>query len=271
MATRLSIGQMLLEKGLVEKRHIERALEYQQKSGENLKLGEILVKFGFVTQRDILECIGEQFDIPVVDLRQAKPAVEAVDLVPRNTAKMHNIMPLRMEGHALIVAIDDLDLCTIDNLKFVLDMEIKPVLAPAEDIAEAIERYYGGEESTVDNMLREFTESDISYAEMTGHELSGASGLSELSEISEMSELSGAELEGGGEGKVRRTKPGSEAAIVRLVNLIITEAVRARASDIHVEPLTNRLRVRYRIDGVCQEIESPPKRLQSSLIARARH
>ncbi len=250
MATRLSIGQMLLEKGLVEKRHIERALEYQQKSGENLKLGEILVKFGFVTQRDILECIGEQFDIPVVDLRQAKPAVEAVDLVPRNTAKMHNIMPLRMEGHALIVAIDDLDLCTIDNLKFVLDMEIKPVLAPAEDIAEAIERYYGGEESTVDNMLREFTESDISYAEMTGHELSGA------------------ELEGGGEGKVRRTKPGSEAAIVRLVNLIITEAVRARASDIHVEPLTNRLRVRYRIDGVCQEIESPPKRLQSSLIAR---
>ncbi len=257
---------MLLEKGLIEKKHIERALEYQQKSGENLKLGEILVKFGFVTQRDVLECIGDQFDIPVVDLRQVKPSVDAVDAVARNTAKMHNIMPLKLEKDALTVALDDLDLCTIDNLKFILDMDIKAVLAPSEEIAEAIERYYGGEESTVDNMLREFTESDISYtSEISG--MSELSGTSELSGMSELSELSGAEFIEGGTRR-RKAKPGGEAAIIRLVNLIISEAVRARASDIHVEPLTNRLRIRYRIDGVCREIESPPKRLQGSIIAR---
>jgi len=262
------IGQMLLSKGLVEQKQIDRALEYQQKSGENLRLGEILVKFGFITAKDVITCLGEQFDVPVIDLRQVKPMAEALDLVPRNVAKMHHIMPLKMEGPALVVAIDDLDLATIDNLQFILDLEIRPVLAVAEEIDEALERFYGGEESTVDNMLREFTESDVSFAEMTGHEMSGMSELSmsELS-VSELSELSGLETDGtpaaGKDGKGR-----ADAAIIRLVNLIITEAVRSRASDIHFEPLTDRVRIRYRIDGICQEVEAPPKRLQAPVTAR---
>jgi len=232
---------MLLQKGLVDEQQIERALEYQQKSSENLRLGEILVKFGFVNQWDVLQCLGEQYDVPVVDLKKVKPQGEAVEAVPRNTAKMHNIMPLRLRDSALTVALADLDLCTIDNLQFVLNREIKPVLARGEDIEESIERYYGTEESTVDNMLREFTESEVSFAELTREE---------------GSEEGGEESEEG------------DAAIIRLVNLVITEAVRARASDVHVEPLKNRLRVRYRIDGVCREVESPPKRLQNSMLAR---
>lgn len=266
MAQHQPIGQMLLEKGLVEQKQTERAIEYQEKSGENLKLGEILVKFGFVSTKEVLECLGEQFDVPVVDLLQVKPMADALDLVPRNVAKMHHIMPLKTEGTALVVAIDDLDLATIDNLQFILDLEIKPVLATGEEIDEALERYYGGEESTVDNMLREFTDSDVSFADMSGQEMSSmASGMSELS-MSELSELSGLETEGKGKGKDGKSQ--SDAAIIRLVNLLITEAVRSRASDIHFEPLGDRLRVRYRIDGVCQEVEAPPKRLQAPMTAR---
>jgi len=236
MATRKPIGQLLLDKGLVEKEQIQRALEYQQKSGEKLRLGEILVRFGYVTQADVLKCVGEQFDVPVVDLNKIRPEVEAVDAVPRNTARMHNILPLKKAGNALVVAMDDLDLCAIDNLKFILNMDIKPVLATEEAINEAIERYYGGEESTMDNMLREFTEGELA------------------------ADAGGAATADG--------EDSDDAPLVRLVLLIVSDAVQSRASDIHVEPMTNRLRIRYRIDGVCQEVESPPKRLQNSIIAR---
>jgi len=246
---------MLLDKGLVEQKQIERALEYQQKSGDKLKLGEILVKLGFVDPMDILGSISEQFDVPVVDLRQMKPTAEALDLVPRNVARMHNVIPVNMDGQALVVAMDDLDLATIDDLQFILDIEIRPVLATSEQINEAMDRSYGAEDSTVGTMLREFTESDVSFTEMSASELSESS----------LSELSG--LERGG-GETATDEGQGDAAIIRLVNLLITEAVRARASDVHFEPLTDRLRVRYRIDGVCQEIEAPPKRLQAALTAR---
>ena len=239
MAKQKPIGQMLLEKGLVEKEHIKKALEYRQKSGEDLRLGEVLVKFGFVTEQDVLACVGEQFDVPVVDLSEVAPQPEALDAVARNTARMHNILPLARDSASLTIAIGDLDLSTIDNLRFILDTQIKPVLAPASDITQAIERYYGGEESTVDNMLREFTEGGAAAQEVEKARLAGA-------------------------------EEAEDAPIIRLVTLIISDAVRSRASDVHIEPLTNRLRIRYRIDGVCQEMESPPKRLQGSIIARAK-
>lgn len=239
MAERLPIGQMLLQKGLVDEEQVERALEYQDKSTEHLRIGEILEKFGFVDEQEVLQCVAEQFDVPMVNLAKVKPQGEAIEAVPRNTAKMHNIMPLKLRNGSLTVAMPDVDLCTIDNLQFVLNKEVKPVLARPDQIEESIERYYGAEESTVDNMLREFTESEVSFAEL-GEE--------------------------GEEGEEAEEEEG--AAIIRLVNLIITEAVRARASDVHIEPLSDRLRVRYRIDGVCQEVESPPKRLQNIMTAR---
>ena len=264
MGKRLTIGEMLLEKGLVDKKQIERALEYQQKSSENLKLGEILVRFGFASEWDVLQCLGEQFDIPVVDLKKVKPQSEAIEVVPRRTAKMHKIMPIRLRDGALTVAIADLDLCKIDNLQFILDREVKPVLAPGGDIEQAIQQYYGTEESTVDNMLREFSESEVSFSEM-----SEASAYEMSSYETSSYETSVFEPAPGEEGKAKgRGEEREDAAIIRLVNLIITDAVRERASDVHVEPLGNRLRVRYRVDGVCREVESPPKRLQASMIAR---
>ena len=114
---------------------LQRDLEYQQLLCEDLRLGEILVKFGYVSQEDVLKCIGEQFDVDVVDLNKVRPEVEAVDAVPRNTARMHNILPLKRTDKSLVVAMDDMDLCTIDNLRFILNMEIKPVLAPGSSLS----------------------------------------------------------------------------------------------------------------------------------------
>ena len=237
MRQRIPVGQLLLDRGLIDKDQAQRALEYQQKSGEDLRMGEILVKLGYVSEDQVLKCIGEQFDVPVVDLGKVRPEVEAIDAVPRATAKMHNMLPLRKSGNILMVAMGDLDLNAIDNLRFILNMEVRPALASPQAIEEAIERYYGGEESTVQNMLRDFTEVTTMAAEMMA------------------------------EGEEGQDEEG-EGPIIRLVSLIVTDAVESRASDIHVEPLANRLRVRYRIDGVCREVEAPPWRLKNSIVAR---
>jgi len=242
MVERQLLGCKMVDKGLIDEDQLQQALEYQKKSEEGMRLGEILCKFGFVDPKEVLQCVGEQYNVPVADMSRVKPQSEAVEVVPRDTAKMHNVMPLRLRDSLLTIAIADMDLSTIDNLQFVLNCEIKPVLALSEEITNAIERYYGREESTVDTMLQEFTESEASFSSMV-------------------------EFEEGGEGDASEDGE-DDAAIVRLVNLIIEEAVSSRASDIHVEPLEKRLRVRYRIDGVCREVESPPKRLQNSLTAR---
>jgi type II secretory ATPase GspE/PulE/Tfp pilus assembly ATPase PilB-like protein len=150
------------------------------------------------------------------------------------------------------------------------------VLAPSEEIENAIQQFYGTEESTVDNMLREFSESEVSFSEISAYESSAYEASSYEASSYEPStyepstyEPSVFEAAPGEEGaRMKSERKGDEAAIVRLVNLIISEGVRERASDVHVEPLGNRLRVRYRVDGVCREVESPPKRLQGSIIAR---
>ena len=245
--SRQPLGQILKDKGLVTDEQITQALEMQQETGA--KIGETFVKLGVCTQTDVTQALAEKFDFDAVDLDQVVAQAEAIEAVPRNIARQHNILPLIKTDDALTVAMSDpLDLYAMDNLRFILNTEIRCVLATPEQVADAIERYYGTEESTVDNMLQEFTDSDMSFTE---------------------SEFSMSESEMGDPGE---DKPEAldDAPIIRLVTLIITEAIRARASDIHIEPMANKLRVRYRIDGVCQEIDSPPKRLQGAVISRVK-
>ena len=245
---RQPLGQVLQAKGLVTDESIAKALEMQQEGGA--KIGEALVKLGACTQEDVTLALAEQFGFEVVDLNQMAAQAEAIEAVPRNIARQHNILPLTKTDTALTVAMTDpLDLYAMDNLRFILNTEIHCVLATPDQVADAIERYYGTEESTVDNMLQEFTDSDMSFTE---------------------SEFSMSESEVGEDGEAKKGEAVDDAPIIRLVTLIISEAIRARASDIHIEPMANKLRVRYRIDGVCQEIDSPPKRLQGAVISRVK-
>src|SRR5204862_3538117 len=162
-----------------------------------------------------------------------------IELVPESVARENFVLPLSQENGALkIIMSDPSDFDTITKLQFILNKDITPVLAPREQIVEAINRHYGQTETeSVDSMLQEFTDTAIDFTET--------------------------EATSGG-----MTGDESDAPVVKLCNLIISEAIGLRASDIHIEPFGDRVRVRYRIDGVLVERDSPPLRLLAPLTSR---
>ena len=195
-----------------------------------------LVETGKVTWAKITEALGVEFDMEVVDLSQVSPADELLKLVSREQAERSNILPLQMDGVELLVAVaDPLDTDTLDSLSRVLKLTLNPKLAPPDELRSAIARCYGGGQVSV------------SYEDVFGK--GSEDGLA-------------VELPQGGEAKE------DDAPIIRYVNSLIVDAIRRKASDIHLEPLEKRFRVRFRIDGVLQEMKGPPKRLQASVISR---
>ncbi len=231
-----TLGQILVEKGVVAEHEINRALELQQQKPD-MRLGEALVQMGSATWDEIYDGLAELLGYRFVDLRATRISAEAIESVPKGIARKHNVVPVGEEDGVLVVAIaDPFDLYAMDNLRFYLNRDVRCVLAAPDALEEAVDKYYGIEESTVDNMLQEFTESDL--------------GLDTPEE--------------------QMDEEDEDSALIRLVQLLISEAVKMRASDIHIEPLKNKLRLRYRVDGNCQEMDSPPKRLQGAIISRVK-
>ena len=195
-----------------------------------------LVEGGKVTWAAITQALGLEFDMEVVDVTQVAPAEELLKLVSREQAERQNILPLQMDGVELLVAIaDPLDTETLDSLSLVLKLPINPKLATPDALKAAITRCYSGGQM------------NVSYSDVFGK--AEGDGLS-------------VELPQGGEVKE------DDAPIIRYVNSLIVDAIRRKASDIHLEPLEKRFRVRFRVDGVLQEMKGPPKRLQASIISR---
>lgn len=236
--SRKLLGAILMEMRAITEEQLNEALGLQQEN--HRKLGEILVDMEAVEPRQITEALSKQFEMAMVDLRRVQIPAELIELVPVGLAKEHMIIPVDQKNSSVTVATSDpLDLYALDNLRFILNRDIECVLAPADEIEQAIKKYYGVQESTVDSMLQEFTESDITFVEDDTTVL--------------------------GEGE---RDDDEDAPVIKLVTLIIGEAVRAGASDIHIEPLETKLRIRYRVDGICHEVDSPPKRLQGPIISR---
>ena len=232
-----TIGQVLIEKGIVTEEQILQAIDVQREKPQ-MRIGEILVEMDAVTWDDIYQALAELLNYQFVDLRTVQVPAEAVEAVPKTIARKHQLVPVGEEDGTLTVAVTDpFDLIAMDNLRFYLGRSVRCVLAAPDAVEEAIGKYYGIEESTVDNMLAEFTESDLG-------------------------------LDTGDDAQME--EDGEDSAMIRLVQLIITEAVKMRASDIHIEPMKTKLRVRYRVDGNCQEMDSPPKRLQGPIISRVK-
>ncbi|MFH0939746.1 MAG: ATPase, T2SS/T4P/T4SS family [Planctomycetota bacterium] len=232
-------GEILLDMGCVTQKHIDAALE-QQMNGESMKIGEIFVKESICTPTDITGALAEQFAMEMVDLEGLKISKVVIDMVPQELCRENHIMPIDLFDGVLRVAISDpLDLQSLDNLRFVINSEVEPVLAPRDAIDTAIERYYGGEGDELSRLATDLSQSDI-----------------QLVDTNAMRE------------DAERIQKDEDAPVIKLVTLIITQAVQSRASDIHIEPMADRLRVRYRIDGTCYEMDSPPKRLQGAIIAR---
>ena len=235
LGPRKKIGEILQEWGKITDKQFRDAMERQSKSGR--RLGEVLVASGACSQADISKALALQFDMEYVDLDIGTINPTVMEMMPETMMKEYQIVPLDYADGRLKVAITDpLDLESVDAIRFRLNMDVDCVLASREQVEAIISGYTEQTESeSVDSMLQEFTATDIQF-EDRGEE--------------------GSELH------------AEAAPIIRLVQLMITEAVRMRASDIHIEALSTRLRVRYRIDGVCIERDPPPKRLQGSITTR---
>jgi len=204
-----------------------------------------LVKLGYAEAEDIMKAKAEQHGLPFIELREIEIPPSVIELVPESLARENIVMPLAQgSGTIKVIMHDPLGFETIEKLRFVLNREIEVALAPKEAIVEAINKYYGkssGETESVDSMLQEFTDTAIDFAEDTGP---------------------------GGKSGTTVTLEEGDAPVIKLVHLIIQEAVTMRASDIHIEPFADRVRIRYRIDGVLMERDSAPRRLLGAIVSR---
>src|SRR5262245_54737731 len=231
---------ILVKRGVVGPDQLKEAMRMQ-----NVPLEDALAKLGYADADEIMKAKAEQHGMPFVELREIEIPPTVVELVPESLARENIVMPLAQEsGTIKVIMYNPMDFEQIEKLRFVPNREIEVALAPKEAILEAINRYYGGstsETESVDSMLQEFTDTAIDFAE-DGSARSSTGGTNTLEE--------------------------GDAPVIKLVHLIIQEAVQMRASDIHIEPFTDRIRIRYRIDGVCIERESPPRRLLGSIVSR---
>jgi type IV pilus assembly protein PilB len=229
--------EILIRKKVLGPDQIEEARGMAAQTG--VKLQDALTKLNYASAAEVMSAIAEFHNMPFVDLKGVTIPPAVVEMVPESVARENHVMPLSHENNALqIVMSDPNDIDTIEKLRFILNKDIAPVLADREEIIAAINAHYGQSETeSVDSMLSEFTDTQIDFTETEA-----TSALSAADE--------------------------SDSPVVKLVNLLIQEAVKARASDIHIEPFGDRIRVRYRIDGVLVERDSPPRRLQAPLTSR---
>jgi general secretion pathway protein E/type IV pilus assembly protein PilB len=233
--------ETLRSAGLIDEAIAEKAAYLADERG--MSVTDVLEESGMITAEEITRTIAEHYGMEMVSLRQVDVEQEVIDCLPAELARRYGVLPVWKHGNELTIAISDpQDLDTIDSLRYSLPFDIVPVVASAKEIKSAINLFYsGGGGGRFGSALQELTEATIA-------------GIA----TDETQELFGDSEEATEE----------DAPIIKLVSLIIIEAFRKRASDIHVEPMEKKLRVRYRIDGVLQEVDSPPKRLQSAIVQR---
>lgn len=244
----LKLGELLIKEGLITQAQLEKAIVTQKQEGG--RLGEILVKLAVIKAEQLVAVLGKQLGIPYFTLGTGmlKPAVDQglQQLISQEFALKNCILPLSRTLRSLTVAMaDPLDIILIDSLRRLTGCEINPVIAIRADIIKAIEDFYGKSA-----MFKEAVEASYELASMEGPVLEGESGSE--------SELSLDKL-------IARAE---EAPVVKLVDLIIRQAIDERASDIHVEPFKDSISLRYRIDGKLYEIPPPAKHLHLPIISR---
>jgi type IV pilus assembly protein PilB len=202
---------------------------------------DALIKLEYVSSAQMGQIQAAHFGYEFVDVENAEIPQSVIELVPESVARENIVIPYQMVGESLIVVISDpLRYDVLDKLHFILNRDIRPAMAAKEAIQAAINRHYGQSETeSVDSMLQEFTETAIDFTET--------------------------ELKAG-----QVLEEDTDAPVIKLVNLIITEAVTMRASDIHLEPFEERVRIRYRIDGALVERDSAPRRLLGALVSRVK-
>lgn len=230
------LGKILLEREIITSEQLDAALKEQQRNPAFL--GSILIRLGFIAEDKLFPILSEQLGVPYVKIKNLKIDREILEKVPARFASHYKLIPIRLEGKTLTVAvIDPLNLHILDDLRLLLGYEIKPVLAGETDIVDGIRRNYGIGASTIEALEQSLTEdiqSSIVQPEMPDEELA------------------------------------EDASVIKLVNQLLLQAFQDRATDIHIEPYQDELRIRFRIDGILYPTTAPPaiKHFQSAIVSR---
>jgi type IV pilus assembly protein PilB len=242
------LGDLLVKESLISQQQLKEALEYQRVNGG--RLGNCLIKLGFVTDDEITAILSRQYGVPSINLSFFDVDPSIVKLIPIETAQKYQILPLSRVGSTLTIAmIDPTNVFAMDDIKFMTGFNIEPVVASETAIREAIDKYYG---STHAIELKKVME-DIAIIDQ---KLEGDDTSLELASEEEAIDLEGLE------------QAAEEAPIIKLVNLILSSALKRGASDIHIEPYEKEFRVRYRIDGMLYNIMNPPLKLKDAITSR---
>ena len=240
LSLREQLTDILIKGNLIKKKDLDKAIEIQKVSGGSL--GKILVDRDLISQKSLMLAVSAQLDIPPINISKYKIDKEILKLIPENTARQYSVLPLSKIGNVLTVVMSDpLNIFAIDDIKMITHFKVDIAIAPESDIKEAINSYY-----------------DVAaHAPETSNALEDAGSESDA-EFYEEEKIDVTEI----------TEESQKAPIVKVVSLILNEAIKKRASDIHVEPCEKFLKIRYRIDGNLHDVFTLPKKNQNAIIAR---
>ncbi len=259
------IGELLLKEKLITPEQLSQALSQQKANGG--KLGYNLVKMGFVKDDQITTLLSKQYGVPSINLAQFKIDPTIVKLVPTDTARKYQIIPLSRSGSTLTIAMTDpTNVFAMDDIKFMTGYTVEPVVASETAITDAVEKYYptgkGGAAPAKGAKPGEKSGSTLEMASRGLEELQNTliGGADDVEVLEELQEISAEAL----------AKQGEDAPVVRLVNVVLMSAIQKGASDIHIEPYEKELRVRYRIDGILYNIMAPPMKYRDAIVSRVK-
>ncbi len=231
----MGVGSILVERGLIDQEQLEQAIEEQNRTGE--RLDHVMVRLGLVTSSAVLEVIGQQFALPIVDLNAVNVEQDVLRLLPPKLVFKQRCVPIdRKDGTLRVATCDPFELTAFDELRLLTGMGIELVLADEQDIRKFIRAHYGVAGDTLDELSGDAEVAEMEFAATESDELEQA----------------------------------QEASVIKLVNDLIVEAIRERATDVHIEPYEDRLMIRYRIDGVLGAAGVPPSvnRFRNAIISR---
>ena len=230
------LGELLVRENLISVQQLRKAQEDQQRHGT--RIGASLIKTGAIEESKLTDFLSKQYGVPAINLKEFDIDLEIIKLVPRDVAEKHLVVPVNRAGPSLIVAMcDPSNIFAVDDLKFLTGYTIETVVASEVAIREAIERYYAEKGPSLEEIVGQ-VEGDLEVA---------------VEEAEDLEDIA---------------KQADEAPVVKLVNLVLLDAIKKGASDIHVEPYEKDFRVRFRNDGVLYEVMRPPMKLKSAITSR---
>jgi len=231
------IGELLVKENLLSAEQLRRAREESRVAGS--RLGAQITKLGYLDESELTDFVAKQYGVPSINLDEFEIEAAVIQLIPEDVALKHTVIPVNRAGSTLILATaDPSNIFAIDDIKFLTGYNIQPVVAGEDAIRRAIDRYYD-KSSSLEDVMGDFDDSDIDL-------------------VHDQDDVDVGEL----------AKASEDAPVVKLVNLILTDAVKKSASDIHIEPYEKSFRARYRIDGVLYEVMKPPMKLKNAITSR---